>query len=108
MNSQVTIDLKKVQYATLHYVNQFGLSYPYLPKRPSVNGMYISDKEMAAYHNLYPGETMLERARRLEILDRWKPVVTFQFAANHTVQFKGNKAKSMWKAWQSHIFGKKK
>lgn len=106
--NNITIDLKKVQYAHLYYKNQFGQAYPTLPKRPSVNGMYVSDKEIAAYHALYPGETMRERAARLDLFDRWIPVVVFQFAANHSVQYEGKKAKSMWKSWQSHIFGKKK
>lgn len=70
--------------------------------------MYIDDKEIAAYHNLYPGETMRERAMRLDLFDRWTPVVTFQFAANHSVQYTGTKAKDMWKAWNTRLFNRKK
>ena len=103
----IVIDLKKVQFGLLTYVNQYGLQVNKLPKQPTVNGLLINPNEVAAYHNLYPGELMIERARRLDILDKWTPVVNFQFSANHSVRYTGKKALKMWKAWNSMIYGKK-
>ena len=108
MNTRTVIDIKKVQHASFIYRNQSGLIADTMPKSPSVNGEHIEPNLVAGYHMEYPGETMVERALRLGIIDRWTPVVVFTFAANHNVTYTGKKATDMWKAWNKYIFKDKK
>lgn len=107
MKTKIVVDIKKVQYASFYYKNQAGQKRTILSRYPTVYSVPIQEGELAAYHTLYPGETLLERAKRLDIIDVWIPVVVLQFAANHSVTYTGKKAKDIWKAWQSYIFGKK-
>jgi len=100
------VDLKKVQWAEYFYENQEGLGKREKPSGPTVRGMPVG-KEIAHYHLDYPGETMIERARRLDILDKWKPVCVMQLQANRTLRFVGEKAIKMFKAYQARIYGKK-
>lgn len=101
------VDLKKVQWASLTYWNQHGNVKAYKPITSTVFGETVRD-EYAAYHPSYPQERMLERATRLGILDVWIPHLTLQLTANHQLVYTGEKALSIWKAWQSKIYGAKK
>lgn len=107
-NNRIVLDLSKAQFARMWYVNQEGGIAFTKPPKPSVRGRLVPDNEPAAPHPDYPGETMLERARRLYLFDTWQPVCTFQLTANHNVTYTGKKATVMWKAWQERIFNKKK
>lgn len=102
------LDLNKVQYGTLWWRNGLGAKLPHKPKCPTVNGCEFDLEALAAPLPQYEGETMLERATRLDLLDAWTPVVTFQLTANHSICYVGKKAINMWKAWQSHVFARKK
>jgi hypothetical protein len=106
-NNRIVCDLNKIQFGSLHYVNQYGDTTMYTPKpMTTVRGESVRD-EMAAYHPDYPLETMRERALRLDLFDYWTPVCTFQLSANHNLTYTGEKALAMWKAWNSKIFKKK-
>ena len=105
--NRVVIDLAKVQHARFFWKNQDGLTVNRRPPYPSVRGLHI-DESIAGYHPDYPGETMRERAFRLGVIDEWKAQCEFTFAANHNVVYVGQKAISMWDAWNARIFGKKK
>lgn len=107
-SNRTVLDLSKVQHGTFFYRNQFGRRFNKKVTYPSVDGKHISKDEIAAYHNMYPGETMRERAARLDIVDVFTPVVVFQLTANHSITYTGEKAKSLWREWQSRIFGEKK
>jgi hypothetical protein len=50
---------------------------------------------------------MLEEASRKRLLDTWIPCVTFQVTANHRLTYTGDKAMSLWKAWNERVFNKK-
>ena len=72
-----------------------------------IRGQPIGD-EPAMPHELYPGETMLERARRLDLIDRWQPVVYVKQPCNHGLLYEGRCALEIWKAWNARVFGKRK
>ena len=108
MKTRIVTDIKKVQHASFFYHNQVGITVSIKPRCQSVNGLCFQKDELAFFHYLYPGETCLERATRLGILDVWTPAVVFTFAANHTIKYEGKKAIDMWKAWNKYIFKKTK
>jgi hypothetical protein len=102
-NNRVVCDLNKAQWARYGYVNQHGDTMPVLPIGPSVHCLVFnpSDKHMIEECS------MLEYATAHNLLDVWKPFVKFQFSANHSLTYTGDKAKTMWKEWGRRIFNKK-
>lgn len=60
-------DINKVAYCTFWYENQNGIRSN--KDRTSVHGISIDSLVYALPHPEYPCETVLERARRLNILD---------------------------------------
>lgn len=109
-NNRIVLDLNKCQWAKFHWVNQYGGICFTLINKPTntVRGQEVSVHRPAMWHPDYPNESELERADRLNLLDIWTPVCTFQLAANHNVTYTGDKAKVMWKAWNEKIFNQKK
>lgn len=105
-NNKTVLDLNKVQHGTFMYINQYGDTLSCIFGYPSVRGAIVKD-EFAAYHPDYPGETMLERAKRLDLIDEWMPVVHFQLTANHRIVYTGKKATTMWKLWCAKIMNRK-
>lgn len=101
------VDLKKVQWAKFFYENQEGLRRSQYMQQPSVRGILIAEGYAYPYPD-YPLETNLERATRLGILDIWEPVCLMQLQANRILHFTGDKAKKMWRAWNTRIYGSKK
>jgi hypothetical protein len=87
------------------------------PTQPTVNGLEF-DVDAPAYNDppvmIYESETkcrpetLLEKALRLKILDKWIPYTIFQVSANHRLTYTGDKAISLWKAWCEKQFNKKK
>jgi hypothetical protein len=77
------------------------------PKKYTVHGVDIEAGELALAHDDYPHETVYERARRLEILDSWRPVLYVVFSSTRHLTFEGKRALSIYKEWNSRIFGKK-
>lgn len=108
-NNKTILDLSKVQHGTFFYRSQQGDMRRTKPKMPTVNGSFfdIKAKVMRASTCL-PDETMLQMAVRKHMLDVWTPVVTFTLTANHNIEYYGDKAVTMWKAWNERIFNKKK
>lgn len=103
-NNRIVLDLNKVQFASFWYQNQEGLIVHTKPRGPTVRGMAVGD-EYAFPHCDYPNETMLERARRMDLLDVWTPWVKFDIAANRCVRYCGKKAISMWTTYRAKIYG---
>ena len=102
MNNQIVCDLNKVQWASLVYKNQWGDFRQKKPKVVTVHNSPVTEAEIA-----YPsGRPLLELAKEKGIIDTWTPVLRLQFSANHTLVYTAEKALSLWKAWQSKIFGK--
>jgi hypothetical protein len=90
-----------VQHAVLYYENGKGSISRIKPRHPTVNGQRVKDEKA-----LFSTETMLELATRRGLLDVWKPVCMLQFKSNHSMTFKGSKAKQKWKQYNQHIYGK--
>ena len=103
-NNRIVCDLNKAQWAHYGYTNQHGQKIPILPIGPTVHGCLF---EVDAKH-MTEECTMLEYATKQHILDRWTPYVKFQFSANHSLTYTGDKAKAVWKEWGRRIFKKGK
>ena len=107
-NNHIVCDLNKVSYAKHYYENQHGQTYRTRPTSHTSRGEAIPE----GFHKAIPGrketyaETNLEAARRLGILDVWTPVTRLQFANCHAIEYTGEKAQSIWKAWNEKIFNK--
>lgn len=100
--------MKKVQWATYHWINGKGDERPYKPSLPTVNNEPISAKALAWPYDLaFPGELAVEKAKRLGILDVWKPVCRLHITANRTLTFVGERATRMWRAYNEYIYNKK-
>lgn len=104
MKHQLTIDLNAISHAALYYENDKGNTARTKPRYPTVNGARVPE-EKALWLPDYPDETMLERATRRKLVDRWEPVCILQFRNNHSMTFKGTKAKQKWKQYNTHIYG---
>ncbi len=107
-HDRIIVDLRKVQWAKLFWVNQTGQCRDKRPNVRTVNGEAFDESAYALLHIQYPCETMLERALRLDLIDVWTPVLRMQLSANHTLEYTGKKALSLWKAWNARIFSKRK
>lgn len=106
----ITFDIRKVSYAKFFWKTNEGCIKNKKPRFPTVRGVKVEDEEALALCDMsdLSQETMLERARRLEILDVWIPVVIFQMTNSHSLEFIGKRALSLHKAWLAYVFGKEK
>lgn len=102
---QRTIDFNKIQWAEYWYENQFGESARTRLMSPSVHGVMLGEPNAYALpHPDYPHETVIERARRLGILDKWTAVCQFIITANRTLTFRGDDATKKWRAYNKHVY----
>lgn len=53
-------------------------------------------------------ETMLERAKRLGILDEWTAVLRLTMKNGHPLMFKGDRAIKLHEAWNAYVFSKQR
>ena len=105
MSSQLTLDFRAVSHARYFYVNRFGEVARCKPKVPTVHCKKIPDAYAFPYYQDYPCETVVERVRRLGLLDEFTPHCVLQLRNNHSLSFVGNKAKQMFHAYNSYIYG---
>lgn len=110
-NNRIVCDLSKVIYAKHYWENQHKQTRRLQPDGPtSFNDRLRADQytvPVQGQKHTYK-ETELEAAMRLGILDVWFPVTRIQFANNHALEYTGEKAESIWKAWNEKIFSKRK
>ena len=104
MSTQLVVDFKSISHAKLWYTNQFGETVRCKPRVPTVHGQPFPNTKLACLPD-QPPETWLERAIRLDVLDRWTTHCALQLRNNHSLRFVGNKAKEMYKAYSKHIYG---
>lgn len=109
-DNRIILDLSKCQYARFYYRNQHGDTRNILPapQYMSVRGCDIEKTASSFPHPDYPYESMYDRAKRLGLLEHWTPEVFFKVTANAGVIFTGDKAMSMYAAWNEKIFNKHK
>jgi hypothetical protein len=108
--NNIVVDLNKVQYAKLYYRNNKGccVKEPLPDFCSSANGIMFVDDTPALHHPDYMRETCFDRAKRLGVLDYWEPIIFLQLGSNHGLSFSGDKALSLWKAWNAKIFSQSK
>lgn len=106
-SNRKVVDFRKVVYANFYW--RSGTYHRELkPRNPTVRGVEIVPNEFASPHHDYPCETLLERARRLQILDIWIPVCVFIMTNGHRLEYTGNKAKELWKTYNTKVFGQER
>lgn len=102
-DNERVVNLRAVQWAKLHYINQYNQEVNKPPKLPThrLRPMLRTDLVFGSTESMY------DRAERLDMLDRWCPVLYMQLSANHTLKFTGDKALSLWAAWKAKQYGNK-
>ncbi len=104
MKSNIIIQFNKVAWVKLFYQSRCNNFFrKKKPSRPTVHGEYI-ESGYAAEHQDYPAETMLERARRLDIIDEWIPRLVIAFSATKHLYFEGQQAEKYYAAFQNYMF----
>ncbi len=106
-DNRIIVDINKCQWARFFYRNQYGQTSNIKPHWHTVRNEIFTVNELALHHPLYAGETMLERAKRLKLVDRWVPEIIFKLTAHECITYTGQKAVDMDKAWKAKIFKKK-
>lgn len=100
--NRTVVDLRKVGYAILYW--RSGEYHRALkPNVPTVRGIELQE-EKALNHPDFPDETVIERAKRLELLDKWVPVFHCVLNNGHTLEFTGKKALALANKYNSMIF----
>ena len=96
MNPQLTIDYRKVSFASFYYKTRvFGYVRRTLPRKPTLHGQPIHD------------ELILKLATQQGKLDDWIPQLRLSVTANRTLKFVGTEAVKRWKEYNSTIHRKK-
>jgi hypothetical protein len=95
------LDFHKVIWAKLYYKNQEGSKTPHLSSSPTVHGEFIvnPDEDALPRDLAYPGETRLERARRLDLLDVWIPRCEMLIYCRELIVWERQRALDMYKAY---------
>lgn len=105
-NSQLTIDLNSVSYCSFYYKNQFGNVRRTKPRHPTRLGLEVPDEYARPHDMAYPLETVLERLRRRDMLDKWEAICRYQFRNNHSMKFTGEEAIKKHQIYREHIYHK--
>lgn len=98
--TQTTADLRKVQYAQLVWRTKEGVTRRTKPRNPTVHGQEFPTGELIARSD----ETRLEYAVAHDLLDKWEPWLYLKFSANSKLVYRGDRALSLWKAYNEMIF----
>ena len=111
-NQRTVVDISKVAYANFFWRStRLGATHivALKPKYPTYDGLPVPEgKRIAPESEGMLNETMLEYAKRCNLLDNWIPVVKLQMSNSHTLEYTGAKAQSIWREWCSKQFNKKK
>lgn len=93
-------NLSHIQHARLVWVNQYGQHLDYDSSFPTVRLAVVSPEELAYPHPLYPGESELQRAGRLGLLDVWTPVLYMKVSSSNYLVYSEERALSLWEEWK--------
>ena len=102
-NNRIVVDINKCQWALLYYENQHGDRLEHKPKFPTVFCQAVPEGPHCTSKL-----TMLEHAKKYNLLDIWTPVVRLKLTAHECLEYTGEKALSIYKAWCEKIFKKEK
>lgn len=104
MSNRIVVDLKKVQFAWFFYENQYHDKRSIKPSKGTFtihNTLYsVDDKAFGV------NDTVYNIAKKQKSIDNWTPVCMLAVTANRQLKYTGKKAVSIWKEWNSRIFGK--
>lgn len=92
-NFQLTLNFAKCSWLKYFYKNQFGEVVKVLPKGPSVHGKEIPEERVSL-------------AREVQVLDVWTPVSRLRCGYGELMEFFGEEAKSIKKAYDAFIYRK--
>ena len=108
-NNRIVVDLNKVAYASLLFVtDNNGVRYERYKMLNeqymfSINGVIYVKEEKLFGTDKY----LYDVAKKRNSLDIWYPELTLQLSCSHKLVYTGDKALSIWKAWNTKQFGKK-
>lgn len=116
--NHLVIDLNKAAFAWHYWRNQHGEVRRLKPTKPSCRGMTFDPKETVTLcinngssfegQELPPPKiTLLQLAEVRGCLDHWTPVTRFRMTCSDILEFTGDKAQSLWKAWNEKQFKKR-
>jgi len=103
---QITFDFAKVQWIAFHWTNG-AINVAKKPRVPTANGILLDKTSLAGSLADFPGETLLERAKRRNLIDVWTPVVKIVFTANKHLRFTGRRALTIWREWNRRQYNGK-
>lgn len=109
MNACIILpNLRKVIYSKFYYTNQYGEQCDMLPATPTVHLRAVSEDEftVAIPSRNIPRESMLQRAIRFNMLDRWTPQLKLRFSAHALLSFSGDKAVKLYASYKGVVFKK--
>ncbi len=107
-NNLIVCDLNKAQWIFKHWRNQYGNVKSILPTCDTVRGEELKSGELALYHPDYPVESMVQRGRRLGLLDVWTLEVWVKFNSTGYLVYTGDKGQRILDVWNAKIYGKQK
>lgn len=95
------LDFHKIIWAKQYWRNQEGSRTVGQPSSPTIYGEYIVEPDEYArpYDIAFPGETRLERARRLDLIDRWIPICEMRTYCRELIRWEGQQALDMYRAY---------
>ena len=97
MNPQLTLDYRKVQFASFYWKTRvFGYVRRTKPRYPTLHGQRIQSA------------TVENEARMRGCLDDWIPHLRLSISANRTLKFTGEEALKRWKQYNQTIYGERK
>ena len=108
IDNRIVVNLSSVQWARFGYRNQYGAWRNKLPE----NGLtYRSQPILTSSLMFNPTmdrpKLVLDWLKDNNMLDIWQPELYLKLTANESLVYTGEKAKSIWKAWNEKIFKKK-
>lgn len=105
-NNKIIVNLSSVQWARFGYRNQYGDWANHYPKCETFRGHFIPVENMFNPCHQTPVSAE-EYLTQNNMLDIWQPELYLKLAASDSLVYTGEKAKSIWKAWNEKIFKKK-
>ena len=109
-DNKIIVDINKVQWARLYYRNQHGDYRNCRPDYATVFNQAFLPEAYIHHVGVKPNDikTMIEHAQEHKLLDVWTLVLRLKLTANEYLEYTGNKAESIYKAWCEKIFKKGK
>lgn len=112
-DNRIIVDINKVTHARFFYRNQHGDERNKLFRASLIsvrNCIYEKDEPVKMYSDIlgeFVNTNVLSYSISRSILDIWQPVLHLQCSSTHKLEYTGDKATELWKAWCAKIFKKR-